>query len=71
MTQAELEREIAHSTGEDLGEIRRRGFSLASIDVDLDEDDRQPLVLDWDGSCSSPLPDLMAIDEFLEWEVEA
>lgn len=71
MTQAELEREIAQSTGEDLGEIRRRGFSLALIDVDLDEDDRHPLVLDWDGSGSSSRPELAAIDELVGWEVEA
>jgi len=42
MTQAEMERELARSTGETLDTIRRRGFSLIVMP------DRDPLVVDWD-----------------------
>lgn len=41
MTQAELENELARSTGESLGEIRRRGFSLVEVAP-------EPLSIDWD-----------------------
>jgi hypothetical protein len=41
MTQMELEREVSAVTGESLGEIRRRGFSLVEVA-------REPLVIDWD-----------------------
>lgn len=71
MTQAELEREIAQTTGEDLREVRRRGFSLASVELDLDQDDRHPLVLDWDVSGASSMPELTEIGELLGWEAEA
>jgi len=33
MTQAELDREAASALGEVLCEIRRRGFSLANLDL--------------------------------------
>jgi hypothetical protein len=42
MTQAEMERELSHVTGETVGEIRRRGFSLIVMP------DRGPLTIDWD-----------------------
>lgn len=42
MTQAEMERELAHTTGETLCTIRNRGFSLIVMP------DRNPLVVDWD-----------------------
>ena len=42
MTQAEMERELAHTTGETLCTIRNRGFSLMVMP------DRNPLVVDWD-----------------------
>ena len=42
MTQAEMERELAHTTGETLCTIRNRGFSLLVMP------DRNPLVVDWD-----------------------
>ena len=41
MTQAELERELSDLTGESLGEIRRRGFSLVEVAP-------EPLSIDWD-----------------------
>ncbi|MBL8826925.1 MAG: hypothetical protein JNM18_08040 [Planctomycetaceae bacterium] len=42
MTQAELEREVAQSTGESTATIRRRGFSLIVMP------EREPLAIDWD-----------------------
>ncbi|MBA4020720.1 MAG: hypothetical protein C0483_26480 [Pirellula sp.] len=42
MTQAEMEHELARSTGESLSTIRGRGFSLIVMP------DRNPLVVDWD-----------------------
>lgn len=51
VTQKQLEREVAEALGEDLQEIRRRGFSLADpLDVDFDPepDDLPPQVVDWD-----------------------
>ena len=41
MTQLELERELSDLTGESLGEIRRRGFSLVEVAP-------EPLSIDWD-----------------------
>ncbi len=51
MTQNQLDREVASALGEDLHEIRHRGFSLADpLDVDFDPEpnDLPPQVLDWD-----------------------
>lgn len=42
MTQSELERELAHATGETKATIRDRGFSVV-IPPDL-----EPLTIDWD-----------------------
>ena len=42
MTQAELDREVATSTGETLATVRRRGFSLMVIPR------RKPRTVDWD-----------------------
>lgn len=42
MTQAEMERELADSTGESISTIRDRGFSLIVMP------DRNPLIVDWD-----------------------
>jgi hypothetical protein len=41
MKQAELDRELSDLTGESLGEIRRRGFSLVEVAS-------EPLTIDWD-----------------------
>ena len=42
MTQAELDRAVAFSTGESLSTIRRRGFSM------LEVPELTPLTVDWD-----------------------
>ncbi len=42
MTVAEFEQEVALATGESIGTIRRRGFSLVEVP------DPDPLVVDWD-----------------------
>lgn len=42
MTQAEMEHELSRSTGETLGTIRSRGFSLMVMP------ERDPLMVDWD-----------------------
>ena len=42
MTQRELERELARKTGETMGTIRSRGFSL------VEPPDPQPQTVDWD-----------------------
>lgn len=41
MTQAELENELARSTGDSLATIRRHGFSLVEVAP-------EPLSIDWD-----------------------
>ncbi|MCE9605494.1 MAG: hypothetical protein K8U03_11415 [Planctomycetia bacterium] len=42
MTQAELENELARSTGDSLSTIRRHGFNLVEVP------DGEPLPIDWD-----------------------
>lgn len=51
MTQHELNQLVADATGEDLREIRNRGFSLADpLEVDFDPEpyDLPPQMIDWD-----------------------
>ena len=50
MTQAKLNRAVARATGESLGTIRRRGFSIGDpLDVDFDpEPYSPPAMIDWD-----------------------
>jgi hypothetical protein len=51
MTQREIDRAVAATTGESLTEICHRGFgivNLANFHDDLEPVDRAPLVLDWD-----------------------
>ena len=50
MTQAKLNRAVSRVTGESLGTIRRRGFSVADpLDVDFDpEPYNPPAMVDWD-----------------------
>lgn len=51
MTQQELEHEVALALGEDLSEIRRRGFSIADaaeVNFDPEPDDLLPQIIDWD-----------------------
>lgn len=42
MTQQDLERALAHATGETVDTIRYRGFSL------IEPPDLEPLMVDWD-----------------------
>jgi hypothetical protein len=51
MTQRQLNRFVAAATGEDVREIRRRGFSIVepnNIDFDPEPNDLPPQVVDWD-----------------------
>ena len=57
MTHQQLEQAVANATGESLVEIRRRGFSLASLsreEAEIDQDFRPPLVVDWDHLDTQP-----------------
>jgi hypothetical protein len=44
MTQADINRQVAQATGEDVRTIAQRGFSMVEDHVV----DREPLVVDWD-----------------------
>ena len=44
MTQAELNRQVAQATGEDVATIAHRGFSL----VEPGQEEHEPLAIDWD-----------------------
>jgi hypothetical protein len=50
MTQRELDRAVAYATGEDVGEIRRRGFSMLAPGAEFDPEplDLPPQTVDWD-----------------------
>jgi hypothetical protein len=51
MTQSQLDRAVAHASGEALGTIIRLGFSIVSFgEADFDEDasDLHPSIVDWD-----------------------
>jgi hypothetical protein len=50
MTQRELDRAVACATGEDVTEIRRRGFSMLAPGAKFDPEplDLPPQVVDWD-----------------------
>jgi len=51
MTQRQLEREVAHVTGESLATIRRHGFSLVTPLAVFDPDSdgiSEPQTVDWD-----------------------
>ena len=50
MTQSELDRRVAAATGENLAEIRRRGFLIADpSEVGFDPEPLYPLnLIDWD-----------------------
>lgn len=56
MTQQQLDREVADATGEDLSEIRSRGFSIADpneVNFDPEPFDLPPQVVDWDADALS------------------
>lgn len=52
MTQAELNQAVADATGESVGTIRRRGFSVVTplqvFSPDQNDDYELPNVVDWD-----------------------
>jgi len=48
MTQTELDDAVSRATGDDLRTIRGQGFSLVEPAQRLDDDDRDPLTVDWD-----------------------
>lgn len=51
MTQADLEREVSHATGESMRTVRRRGFGiLPQGDLPLDEEFQEngPQMINWD-----------------------
>jgi len=47
MTQAQLNRAVSKSTGDDFDVIDRRGFSLVDDEPPVQEDDLLLLVMDW------------------------
>ena len=52
MSQQEIDEAVASVTGEKVGTIRSRGFSIADpFDVAFDPEPRGPMVLDWDSMC--------------------
>jgi hypothetical protein len=57
MSHAELERELAAATGEDLRTIRRRGFQLVTplVVFDHEPDSLESQVYDWDSQEARPL----------------
>jgi len=70
MTQQDLDRAVSAATGEELREIRRRGFSIvdpADVDFDPEPDDLPAQVIDWDDYRSGrPSASVVAIDTFLQ-----
>ena len=49
MKQSDLDRAVAHATGETVSTIKRLGFLLAEpSDIDPDSDEHGPYVIDWD-----------------------
>jgi hypothetical protein len=49
MSQNDIDRAVANVTGENIGVIQGRGFTIADpLEVTFDPEPRGPLVLDWD-----------------------
>jgi len=51
MTQQDLDTAVARATGEDITQIRRRGFSIAdplNVEFDPEPSTFPPQVIDWD-----------------------
>ncbi len=52
MSQQEIDEAVASATGERVGVIRSRGFSMVDpFEVAFDPEPRGPMVLDWDSMC--------------------
>ncbi|MHC2068153.1 hypothetical protein ACYFX5_11810 [Bremerella sp. T1] len=69
MTQTEIVSAVSRATGEDLAEIRRRGFSIADpfeIDFDPEPDDLLAQSIDWDNEeLGQPTPMAGPIDHMV------
>ena len=64
MTQQELDRQVARATGENLCEIRQRGFSVADpdlVDYDPEPCDIEDLIVDWDALDASRYTPIMPV----------
>ncbi len=51
MTQVEIDREVSRATGETIGTIKRRGFSILPLPGDYSDDEPHVLplrIVDWD-----------------------
>ena len=50
MTQNQLNREVANATGESIRTVAQRGFGILQLTPTptQDEQDREPLVVDWE-----------------------
>ncbi len=52
MSQQEIDEAVASATGEKVGTIRSRGFTIADPwEANFDPEPRGPMVLDWDSMC--------------------
>ena len=57
MSQQEIDEAVASATGEKVGTIRSRGFSMVdSFEVAFDPEQRGPLMLDWDSMSPADWP---------------
>jgi hypothetical protein len=59
MRRSELNRQVARATGESLACISSRGFSLVQAPRRLSTEEREPLLVDWEGldaTRRSPFP---------------
>jgi hypothetical protein len=69
MTQTDIDHAVAYATGEELSEIKRRGFSIADpteVDFDPEPDNLSGQVVDWDDDrFSCPYPTVIHLDAFL------
>ena len=56
MSQQDIDEAVASATGEKVGTIRSRGFSIADpFEVAFDPEQRGPMVLDWDSMSATEL----------------
>jgi hypothetical protein len=69
MTQQDLDRAVSAATGEELREIRRRGFSIVDpqeVDFDMEPNDLPAQTIDWDDyRFGRPTPVAGHVDTFL------
>ncbi|UUO07875.1 hypothetical protein M4951_06060 [Blastopirellula sp. J2-11] len=74
MTQTEIARAVSSATGEDLAEIRRRGFSLADpfdVNFDPEPDDVATQIIDWDDAgLGQPFPVAVSLADLFACEAD-